>query len=110
MFVFDGCGEDDTWMEVLDMKSKTWSPLLRHRDAHAVLEEEWINTVVLQGKIYVITKINYYAYEQKEGTWEVVEIQEIHDSSLGYLGKWSVSVIEGVMYSYSYYSSKSSLV
>ncbi|KAL0726644.1 hypothetical protein Bca4012_022737 [Brassica carinata] len=90
--VFDGCGEDDTWME-------TWSPLFRHRDA--VLEGDWLNTVVLEEKIYVITKINYYAYDPKEGTWEVMKI---HDNNLGYLGKWWMGVIEDVMYSYSYFS------
>ncbi|CAF2147807.1 hypothetical protein BRARA_A00714 [Brassica rapa] len=98
IYVFDGCGEDDTWMEVLDMKTNTWSPLLRHKDA--VLEEGWLNTVGLQGKIYLITKINYCAYDPKQGTWEVVEV---HDN-LGYLGKLCVSVIDDVMYSYSYYS------
>ncbi|CAF2068847.1 hypothetical protein HID58_040725 [Brassica napus] len=98
IYVFDGCGEDETWMEVLDMKTKTWSPLLRHRVA--VLEGGWLNTVGLQGKIYLITKINYCAYDPKQGTWEVVEV---HDN-LGYLGKWCVSVVEDVMYSYSYYS------
>ncbi|KAG5413120.1 hypothetical protein IGI04_000687 [Brassica rapa subsp. trilocularis] len=64
IYVFDGCGEDDTWMEVLDMKTNTWSPLLRHKDA--VLEEGWLNTVGLQGKIYLITKINYCAYDPKQ--------------------------------------------
>ncbi|CAH8322219.1 unnamed protein product [Eruca vesicaria subsp. sativa] len=102
IYVFDGCGEDDTWMEVLDLKTKTWSPLLRHRDA--VLEGDWLNTVALEGKIYVITQTNYYyAYNPKEGTWEVVEIHDIN-TDLRYEGKWCVSVIEGVMYSYSYHS------
>ncbi|CAH8322518.1 unnamed protein product [Eruca vesicaria subsp. sativa] len=97
IYVFDGCGEDDTGMEVLDLKTKTWSPLLRDRDA--VLEEHWLKTVVLEGKIYLITHTNYYyAYDPKEGTWEVVEV---HGNNLGIGQLYCVSVIEGVMYSYS---------
>ncbi|KAF8054687.1 hypothetical protein N665_1320s0003 [Sinapis alba] len=50
MLVAHGC-KDDSWMEVLDVKTQTWSPLLSH-GASTEFRGNWFLTNVFRGKIY----------------------------------------------------------
>lgn len=94
IYVMGGCGEDEsmTWMEVYDIKTQTWRPLPSHGAAE--FRSEWFMINVLEGKIYANSETKDYAYDPKEGTWEVVETH----SCLGSLRSWCV--IEDVMYSF----------
>ena len=58
------------WMEVLDIKTQTWSPLLSHGATE--FRSDWFMIDMFRGKIYPVAK-KQYAYDRNKGTWEVVK-------------------------------------
>nr|VDD50314.1 unnamed protein product [Brassica oleracea] len=82
--------KDDNWMEVLDIKTQTWCPLLSHGATE--FRGNWFLTNVFRGKIYVIADEENFAYDPKEGTWEVLGT----DESYGHIDVWCA--IEDVMF------------
>ncbi|KAF2585272.1 hypothetical protein F2Q70_00034367 [Brassica cretica] len=64
------CRKDDNWMEVLDIKTQTWSPLLSHGATEFC--SDWFMIDMFRGKIYPVAK-KQYAYDPNKGTWEVVK-------------------------------------
>ncbi|KAJ4913401.1 F-box/kelch-repeat protein [Raphanus sativus] len=70
IYVMEKSRKDDNWMEVLDIKTQTWSPLLSHGATE--FRSEWFMINVFRGKFYAVAK-KHYAYDPKEGTWEVMK-------------------------------------
>ncbi|CAH8337357.1 unnamed protein product [Eruca vesicaria subsp. sativa] len=71
IYVMEAYRKDDNWMEVLDLKTHSWSPLLSHGATE--FRDHWFIANVFRGKIYLIAETENFAYDPKEGTWEVVE-------------------------------------
>ncbi|KAG7541034.1 Kelch repeat type 1 [Arabidopsis thaliana x Arabidopsis arenosa] len=114
IYVMGGYEEDDesmAWMEVLDIKTQTWSFLASNGADELRCDDRCLSMSVLQGKIYAMDhqKIHgkLYAYDPKKDTLEVVET--LSRSTLIYA--WCG--IENVMYCYTasnscmWYDSKS---
>ncbi|CAN7070454.1 unnamed protein product [Brassica oleracea var. botrytis] len=71
IYVMERCRkDDDNWMEVLDIKTQTWSPLLSHGATE--FRSGWFIIKLFRGKIYVIGSKNY-VYDRNKDTWEVVK-------------------------------------
>ncbi|KAF3600729.1 hypothetical protein F2Q69_00034583 [Brassica cretica] len=75
IYVMEDDRKDDDWMEVLDIKTQTWCPLLSHGATE--FRGNWFLTNVFRGKIYVIADEENFAYDPKEGTWEVLGPREL---------------------------------
>ncbi|CAN7072363.1 unnamed protein product [Brassica oleracea var. botrytis] len=90
IYVMEDDRKDDNWMEVLDIKTQTWCPLLSHGATE--FRGNWFLTNVFRGKIYVIADEENFAYDPKEGTWEVLGT----DESYGHIDVWCA--IEDVMF------------
>ncbi|KAJ4912324.1 F-box/kelch-repeat protein [Raphanus sativus] len=90
IYVMEDDRKDDNWMEVLDIKTQTWSPLLSHGATE--FRDDWFLTNVYRGKIYVIAEKENFAYDPKEGTWEIVETHDCY----GQIDVWCA--IEDVMF------------
>ncbi|KAH0901338.1 LOW QUALITY PROTEIN: hypothetical protein HID58_040841, partial [Brassica napus] len=71
IYVMERCRkDDDNWMEVLDIKTQTWSPLLSRGATE--FRSGWFIIKLFRGKIYVIGSKNY-VYDRNKDTWEVVK-------------------------------------
>ncbi|WZZ24555.1 hypothetical protein YC2023_007956 [Brassica napus] len=69
IYVMERCRkDDDNWMEVLDIKTQTWSPLLSRGATE--FRSGWFIIKLFRGKIYVIGSKNY-VYDRNKDTWEV---------------------------------------
>ncbi|KAG2264827.1 hypothetical protein Bca52824_071906 [Brassica carinata] len=90
IYVMEEDRKDDNWMEVLDIKTQTWSRLLGHGATE--FRDDWFLVNVFRGQIYVIAATENFAYDPKEGTWEVVETHECY----GHIDSWCE--IEDVMF------------
>ncbi|KAG2239166.1 hypothetical protein Bca52824_090026 [Brassica carinata] len=66
IYVMEDDRKDNNWMEVLDIKTQTWSPLLSHGATE--FRDDWFLMNVYRGKIYVIAEKENFAYDPKEGT------------------------------------------
>ncbi|CAH8390105.1 unnamed protein product [Eruca vesicaria subsp. sativa] len=76
IYVIEEDRKDDKWMEVLDIETQTWSPLLGHGATE--FRDEWFLVNVFRGQIYVIAAEENFAFDPKEGTWEVVGTHECY--------------------------------
>ncbi|XP_010445072.1 PREDICTED: F-box/kelch-repeat protein At5g39560-like [Camelina sativa] len=83
IYVMGGCGKDESmaWMEVLDIKTQTWSSLPSHGadELRSSSEQGVLIISMLEGKIYAVDDKKDYAYDLKKRTWGVVET---HSSSM----------------------------
>ncbi|CAN6923292.1 unnamed protein product [Brassica oleracea] len=90
IYVMENGRKDSNWMEVLDIKTQNWSPLLSHGATE--FRDDWCLINVFRGKIYVIAQEENFAYDPKEGTWEVVGTHKCY----GHIDVWCA--IEDVMF------------
>ncbi|CAN7072361.1 unnamed protein product [Brassica oleracea var. botrytis] len=90
IYVMENGRKDSNWMEVLDIKTQNWSPLLSHGATE--FRDDWCLINVFRGKIYVIAEEENFAYDPKEGTWEVVGTHKCY----GHIDVWCA--IEDVMF------------
>ncbi|XP_010451130.1 PREDICTED: F-box/kelch-repeat protein At5g39560-like [Camelina sativa] len=99
IYVMGGCGKDESiaWVEVLDIKTQTWSSLPSHGadDELRVSSEQGLTISMLE--IYaIIDDKKDYAYDLIKRTWEVVET---HSNNIR---RYTWCVIENVVYAYTY--------
>lgn len=87
------------WMEVFDLKTQTWEPVLSTVGSLTLYRchDHTVN-VVIDGKLYIIGDKGV-VYNPKDGRWN-----NLGPSEMDLLRKWSSSncVIENVLYSYYY--------
>lgn len=95
IYVMERCRkDDDNWIEVLDIKTQTWSPLLSHGATE--FRSGWFIIKLFRGNIYVIGSKNY-VYDRNKDTWEVVKT---HDLRFRCILAAGVCVIKNVIYRY----------
>ncbi|CAL9238121.1 unnamed protein product [Arabidopsis halleri] len=103
IYVTGGCYKHynpSNWMEVFNLKTKTWEPVLSRAGIYKRLTlyrcHDVTHNVVVDGKLYIIGDKGV-AYNPKDGTWNSLE----SEMELGLI--WSSScVIENVLYYYYY--------